>query len=62
MGPNERRGTALQQLDHPPETPQTAVKDGANLLVVGRPIRDAEDPRVAAEVFAQAIAQGAASR
>jgi orotidine-5'-phosphate decarboxylase len=44
------------------ETPQTAVKDGANLLVVGRPIRDAEDPRVAAEVFAQAIAQGAASR
>lgn len=41
------------------ETPQTAISDGANLLVVGRPIRDAEDPRVAARVFAEAVAQGA---
>ncbi|HBK79333.1 MAG TPA: orotidine-5'-phosphate decarboxylase [Nitrospinae bacterium] len=44
------------------ETPQTAVRDGADLLVIGRPIRDAPDPRVAAEVFAQAIGQGMASR
>lgn len=41
------------------ETPQTAIADGADLLVVGRPIRDAADPRVAAQVFAHAIEQGA---
>lgn len=41
------------------ETPQTAISDGADLLVVGRPIRDAADPKVAAQVFAQAIDQGA---
>jgi len=44
------------------ETPQTAIHDGADLLVIGRPIRDAPDPRLAAEVFAQAIGQGTASR
>jgi orotidine-5'-phosphate decarboxylase len=44
------------------ETPQTAVRDGADMLVIGRPIRDAEDPKVAAEVFARAIAQGGSSR
>jgi orotidine-5'-phosphate decarboxylase len=42
------------------ETPQTAIRDGADFLVVGRPIRDAADPRAAAEVFAQAVAQGTA--
>lgn len=30
-------------------TPGQAVKDGANLIVVGRPIRDAKDPTFAAE-------------
>lgn len=44
------------------ETPQTAVRDGADLLVIGRPIRDAEDPREAARVFAQAIRQGLGER
>lgn len=44
------------------ETPQTAVRDGADLLVIGRPIRDAEDPRGAARVFAQAIGQGLGER
>ncbi len=29
-------------------TPTSALADGANLLVVGRPIRDAKDPRAAA--------------
>jgi orotidine-5'-phosphate decarboxylase len=44
------------------ETPQTAVRDGADLLVIGRPIRDAADPREAARVFAQAIGQGLGER
>jgi orotidine-5'-phosphate decarboxylase len=30
-------------------TPGRAIRDGADYLVVGRPIRDAEDPRAAAE-------------
>ncbi|MEE9240285.1 MAG: orotidine-5'-phosphate decarboxylase [bacterium] len=40
------------------ETPQTAISDGADLLVIGRPIRDAADPRVAAQIFTQAVEQG----
>ena len=36
-------------------TPETAVKDGADYLVIGRPIRDAEDPRQAAEMVADEI-------
>ena len=34
-------------------TPQIAVKNGADHIVVGRPIRDAEDPREAAKKVAE---------
>jgi orotidine-5'-phosphate decarboxylase len=30
-------------------TPVQAIEDGADLIVVGRPIRDAKDPREAAQ-------------
>ncbi len=39
-------------------TPEQAIADGANWVVVGRPIRDAADPLAAARAIAQAI-QGA---
>jgi len=38
-------------------TPSQAVRDGADYLVVGRPIRDARDPRAAAEAIQQEIAE-----
>ena len=37
-------------------TPEQAIADGADWVVVGRPIRDAEDPLVAARAIASAIA------
>lgn len=37
-------------------TPGSAIKSGADYLVVGRPIRDADDPRAAAEAIQQQIA------
>ena len=37
-------------------TPAQAIRDGADLLVVGRPIRDAADPKQAAEDILQEIA------
>ncbi len=36
-------------------TPQNAIQDGADALVVGRPIVEAQDPFVAASDFAEAI-------
>lgn len=36
-------------------TPAQAVKDGADLIVVGRPIRDAQDPKAAAAAIAAEI-------
>jgi len=50
--------------DEPPQqddqqrvvTPARAITSGADYLVVGRPIRDAEDPRAAAESIQQQIA------
>jgi orotidine-5'-phosphate decarboxylase len=38
-------------------TPARAIADGADYLVVGRPIRDAADPRVAAESIQAEIAE-----
>jgi orotidine-5'-phosphate decarboxylase len=37
-------------------TPQSAIASGADYLVVGRPIRNAKDPREAAETIQQQIA------
>ncbi|MFP4474553.1 MAG: orotidine-5'-phosphate decarboxylase [Desulfatibacillaceae bacterium] len=39
-------------------TPCSAIRDGADFIVVGRPIRDAEDPVKAAAVIAGDIARG----
>lgn len=36
-------------------TPAEAIRAGANLLVIGRPIRDAQDPRAAAAAIAREI-------
>jgi orotidine-5'-phosphate decarboxylase len=41
-------------------TPTSAIQDGANLLVVGRPIRDAADPAAAARAIADEIAKASA--
>ncbi len=38
-------------------TPEAALRDGANHLVVGRPITAASDPKAAAEIFLQHIAR-----
>ncbi len=43
-------------------TPAQAVKDGADYLVVGRPIRDAENPVAAAQAIAAEIATLDAAR
>ena len=37
-------------------TPHSAVADGADLLVIGRPITQAEDPRAAADAIASELA------
>ncbi len=36
-------------------TPAEAIKNGSDYLVIGRPIRDADDPRLAAEKIAEEI-------
>jgi orotidine-5'-phosphate decarboxylase len=41
-------------------TPQQAMQGGADYLVVGRPIRDAPDPRVTAQQIVRDMAQGLA--
>lgn len=38
-------------------TPEQAVRDGANIIVVGRPIRDAEDPVAAARAIVQSLSK-----
>jgi orotidine-5'-phosphate decarboxylase len=37
-------------------TPADAVRAGANLLVIGRPITRAQDPRAAAQIIADELA------
>ena len=37
-------------------TPAAAIRAGADYIVVGRPIRDARDPRAAAEAIQSEIA------
>jgi len=39
-------------------TPARAIRDGADYLVIGRPIRDADDPAVAAEKILEEIGIG----
>jgi len=43
-------------------TPQMAVKQGADYIVVGRPIRDAKDPAEAANRVAEEIEEGLRNR
>ncbi|RMF96437.1 MAG: orotidine-5'-phosphate decarboxylase [Gammaproteobacteria bacterium] len=43
-------------------TPEQAFRDGADHIVVGRPIRDAADPRAAAEAIQTSIAAALAER
>jgi len=43
-------------------TPEQAVAHGADILVVGRPLRDARDPVAAARALAEQIAAGLARR
>jgi orotidine-5'-phosphate decarboxylase len=43
-------------------TPQKAVADGADFIVVGRPIRDAPDPAAAARAIADEVAAGLHAR
>jgi orotidine-5'-phosphate decarboxylase len=38
------------------ETPAAAIRAGASLLVVGRPLRDAPDPGAAADALARELA------
>ena len=40
-------------------TPEQALADGADLLVIGRPITGADDPRAAAEAIASSLAGNA---
>jgi orotidine-5'-phosphate decarboxylase len=44
------------------ETPDAAMRAGADYLVVGRPIRDAADPVAAARAVVAAMARGRAAR
>lgn len=43
-------------------TPEQAIDDGADWVVVGRPIRDAEDPLAAARAIAEAISAAKGAR
>lgn len=43
-------------------TPEQAIADGADWVVVGRPIRDADDPLAAARAIASAIARTVTSK
>ncbi|MFQ5895568.1 MAG: orotidine-5'-phosphate decarboxylase [Nitrospinota bacterium] len=45
-----------------PYDPESAIKDGADYIVVGRPIRDARDRKGQARRFIDAIAKGDAQR
>ena len=42
-------------------TPQRAIQSGADYLVVGRPIRDAADPKAAADQIVQEISAALAT-
>ena len=43
-------------------TPGNAIRDGADYLVVGRPVTRADNPRAAAEIFVEEISRASARR
>lgn len=53
--PGIRPSGAATQDQKRVSTPQRAIEEGASLLVVGRPIRDAADPRAAARAISAEI-------
>jgi orotidine-5'-phosphate decarboxylase len=57
MVPGIRPGWSLGENDDQKRvaTPTAAIENGADFLVVGRPIRDAEEPEIAAEMLASEI-------
>jgi orotidine-5'-phosphate decarboxylase len=56
--PGVRPAGAAAQDQKRVATPEEAVAEGADYVVVGRPIRDASDPAAAARAVAQEIAAG----
>lgn len=59
--PGIRPGPAAADDQKRTGSPARAISDGASLLVVGRPIRDAPDPLKAAQAILDEIAQAEAS-
>ena len=55
--PGVRPANAAQGDQKRVATPEQAIADGADWVVVGRPIRDAADPLAAARAIAEAIAK-----
>jgi orotidine-5'-phosphate decarboxylase len=58
--PGIRPGGAAADDQKRSSTPATAIADGADYLVVGRPIRSAPDPRAAAAQIVEEIASALA--
>jgi len=62
VSPGIRRETDKKDDQQQIVTPRRAIENGSNLLVVGRPIFEAEDPAEAFEYFCMEIAAGQLAR
>jgi len=62
LTPGIRQATDARGDQKRVETPEAAMRAGADYLVVGRPIRDAADPVAAARAIVGAMAHGLAAR
>jgi orotidine-5'-phosphate decarboxylase len=60
--PGIRRSDDAVGDQHRTSGPARAIEDGADYIVVGRPIRDAPDPRAEAELIVDEIAEALAAR